>query len=285
MLLRYSLSSLGCLAILFWISWELTLVMIVLVPVSVAAAMWYGRRLRILSRQVQDRFAKASHVVQEVVGGMRTVHAFQGEDFEKKRYQSTLDVAFDLAKKRAFLGAFFQGGMSLISYLAIAGVMWYGGRLTLQGQLSLGQLTSFMLYTFTLAFSVGALSGLWEDFTKAFGSTEVIFEFLSRTRQLKDGTESFPLKWNHLHFNNVSFAYPTRQELPILSNLSFSIPAQTTLALVGPSGGGKSTITALLQRFYDPQSGQITLDSLSLSDLQLHELRSHIGVVHQEPLL
>ena len=287
MLARYVIGAFGALIALSLISFELTLVMAAVVPVTVIAAGFYGRALRRLSREVQGRLSEASAVAQEGVSGVKTVQAFGREAWEVTRYRGALNHTYLLARARARLGATFQGGVSFISYASIAAVVWYGGHLTLKGELSLGDLTAFMLYTFTLAFSVGALSGLWEDFSKALGASEVLFELLSREPLVQSGPRSLSAQEvrGEMRFESVSFAYPSRPEQPALNDLSLTLKANSTLALVGSSGSGKSTIAALLQRFYDPSEGVITLDGHPLPTLSLESLRAQLGVVAQEPLL
>ena len=285
MLLRYLISTVGALGILSWISWELTLIMVTVVPLTVAGAALYGRALRRLSKKVQDDLARSSEIAQEAIAGIRTVQTFNGAPLEVRRYSATLDLAFSRAQRRAWLGAIFQGGISLASYIAIAVVIWYGGGLTLSRALSLGDLTAFMLYTFTLAFSVGALSGLWEDFSKALGSTEVIFEILSRIPLVQGGPLRPRTCEGRVEFEGVTFAYPARLEIDVLRDLTLTLHPKEVVALVGVSGGGKSTVAALIQRFYDPREGRITLDGAMLSTLDLIWLRAQVGVVAQEPIL
>jgi len=146
-------------------------------------------------------------------------------------------------------------------------------------------LTSFMLYTFTVAFSLGALSGLYEDFAKAIGASDRVFELLERESEQVDGTIEIEEPVGALTFSDVSFAYPTRPDTMVLNGVSFQISPNQVVALVGPSGGGKSTVAALISRFYDVQSGSILLDDISLETLQVNWLREHVAVVRQEPIL
>ena len=285
MLLRYLIGAIGALVILAFISFQLTLIMGTVVPVTAGAAAIYGRFLRSISREVQDGLASANELAGEALGGVQTVRALDASSRIGKHYQSYLEQTYQKAKRRAQLGAYFQGGMSFASYAAIGAVIWYGGQLTLQGDLTLGDLTSFLLYTFTLAFSIGALSGLWEDFSRALGSTEVVFELLQRDNQLPSGHLSPSHCYGQVEFNSVSFTYPARPDIQVLHSLNFEIQSNQTIALVGQSGSGKSTVAALLQRMYDPTEGLITLDDYPLAHFDTHWLRTQIAVVSQEPLL
>ena len=153
------------------------------------------------------------------------------------------------------------------------------------GEMDFGELTSFMLYTFTVAFSLGALSGLYEDFAKAIGASDRVFELLEREPEQKDGTQIIERPVGRLEFQDVVFAYPTRPDATVLNGVSFAIEPNQVVALVGPSGGGKSTVAALISRFYDVEGGDIQLDGLSISKLNMDWLREHVAVVRQEPIL
>lgn len=283
--LRFALSGLGAIGILIWTSWKLALLMLAVVPVIAVGAGLYGRMLRKISRSVQDAFADANAIAEESIGGIRTVRSFAREREEHARYKAGIESAFALAKKRAWVGAWFSGLISFAGYGSIVAVLWYGGHLLASGEMDFGELTSFMLYTFTVAFSLGALSGLYEDFAKAIGASDRVFELLERSCEQEDGTEQISDPVGALTFREVAFAYPTRPDAPVLKGVSFAIEPNQVVALVGPSGGGKSTIAALISRFYDVQSGDIELDGVSISTLQMNWLREKVAVVRQEPIL
>jgi ABC-type multidrug transport system fused ATPase/permease subunit len=285
MLLRYLLSAVGALIALLTISVELTGVMVAVVPLTVGAAALYGRSLRALSREVQDELSSASGVAQEALAGVRTVQGFGLERPLSARYALALERAYALAERRARAGAGLQGGIAFISYAAIAAVVWWGGGLCLRGALTFGDLTSFLLYTFTLAFSVGALSGLWEDISRALGASEALFGLLERAPRVTSGEVSPEGCEGRVELRAVRFEYPTRPDAPVLRGLSLTLAPREVVALVGPSGGGKSTIAALLQRLYDPREGEVRLDDHPLPTLDLDWLRAQVGVVSQEPLL
>lgn len=283
--LRFALSAFGAIGILIWTSWKLALLMLAVVPVIAIGAGWYGRILRGISRNVQDAFATANSVAEESIGGIRTVRSFARESHEYQRYQNSIEEAFQLAKKRAWVGAWFSGLISFAGYGAIVAVLWYGGRLLASGEMDFGELTSFMLYTFTVAFSLGALSGLYEDFAKAIGASDRVFELLERQPELHDGQRDLDEPQGAIQFENVTFAYPTRPETNVLQNVSFKVEPNQVVALVGPSGGGKSTVAALMSRFYDPQEGVVMIDGVPLTELQMDWLREQVAVVRQEPIL
>ncbi|MFT4980170.1 MAG: ABC transporter fused permease/ATP-binding protein [Myxococcota bacterium] len=283
--LRFLLSSTGAIAILMWQSWKLTLLMLAVVPLVAIGAAFYGRALRRISKDVQDALAAATAAAEESLSGIRTVRAFAREVVERARYSGAVQEAFELARRRAALGATFQGVVSFAGYAAIGVVLWYGGVLLISGQMTMGELTSFLLYTFTVAFSVGALSGLYEDFSKAMGASGRVFELLDRDSLVESGERKITGLRGELTAEDVVFAYPTRTDAPVLQGLSLSIHPGEVVALVGPSGGGKSTVAALISRFYDPQSGSFTLDGVPLTELDVDWLREQVGVVSQEPIL
>ncbi|MGC6416727.1 MAG: ABC transporter ATP-binding protein [Bradymonadia bacterium] len=285
MFLRYALTTLGAIAILAWTSWRLTLVMLALVPVAVIGALFYGRWVRRLSRKVQDALAAATDVAEETFSGVRTVRAFAREEQESTRYRERIEASFELARRRARVNATFGAVAAFAGYGAISGVLWYGGHLLAEGGLSMGQLTSFLLYTFTVAFSIAALGGVWQDFMRAVGASERVFELLESAPSLPAGTERLDKVEGHLNFENVDFAYPTRSDIPVLKGLNIQIHAGECVALVGPSGGGKSTVAALVSRFYDPVRGQVSLDGHSITELDQDWYRRQVGVVSQEPIL
>ncbi|MFM2247971.1 MAG: hypothetical protein RL071_4046 [Pseudomonadota bacterium] len=285
MLLRYLLGSIGAIGVLFWISWKLTLVMLAVVPVVAAGAGIYGRLLRTLSTQVQDALARSSAVAEEALSGLRTVRAFAREAHEVERYRAAVDDGFALARKRATMGAGFTGLVTFAGYSAIAAVLWMGGTMLVEGTLSVGDLTSFLMYTLTVAFSIGALSSLYEDFSKAIGASARVFELMDRQPEQKTGGARPAAVRGEVSLQDVHFAYPTRPDAPVLQGLQLELAPGEQVALVGPSGGGKSTVAALLSRFYDPQGGEILLDGAPLRSLDAGWLREQVGVVSQEPIL
>lgn len=260
MALRNSLQIIGSISILILTSWHLTLVMLAVVPVVAIGAGIYGRALRKVSTQVQDALAGASEVAEETLSAIRTVRIFASEDREIKRYGVAVDESYLQAKHRARLVAIFVGGMSFAGYAAIAAVLWYGGRLLNAGALTFGELTSFILYTFSVAISIATMSGLWADFAKAAGASERVFELIdeastdSSSGHLKPASVAGKLTLEKLHFS-----YPSRPELPVLKDLSMVLESGKMVALVGPSGGGKSTVAALLSRLYEPNQGALSL--------------------------
>jgi len=285
MLFRFVIMTIGGIGFLFWTSWRLTLVTLATVPVVAIGGALFGSRLRKISRDVQDALARATEVAEETISGIRTVRAFAREDAEVGRYGAAIDETFALAKKRALIIGLFRWVIGFGGYAAIGVVLWYGGHLLVDEAMSIGELTSYLLYTLTVAMSIGALAGLYEDFMKALGASERVFELLDRDSTVVSGSTHLEASEGRVRFEGVDFAYPTRRDLPVLVSFDLELSPGEVVALVGPSGSGKSTVAALLSRFYDPDAGSLTLDDSPYDELDVTWLREQVGVVSQEPIL
>lgn len=287
MVLRFGLQAIGGIVVLVYTSARLTGVMLAVVPVVVIAAALYGRRVRNLSRQVQDALATATEVADETISGIRTVRSFAREEAEQQRYRESVEHSYTLAVKRTREASLFGAVISFAGYTAIALVLWYGGRLVTEGTLTVGTLSSFVLYTLMIAVAIGALTGLYSDFMKAIGASERVFELIDRVPQVR--APERPVAPGSVRgtisLESVNFSYPSRPDREVLHQVSLTLQPGEVVALVGPSGSGKSTIAALLPRFYDPTDGTIRLDDTPLTQLDPNWLREQIGVVSQEPLL
>ena len=285
MALRNIATAIGGVGLLLYTSPRLTLVMLAVVPPIAFGAVTYGKRLRALSREVQDALASSSDVAEESIAGMRTVRAFGAEAQEVARYGRAVDHSFALARRRIQLGAVFMSFASFLGFAAAALVLWYGGHLVIDGLMTVGELTAFLVYTILVAVSLGAITDLWTDVSKSVGAAERIFELLDRRPAMQEGGARPARVEGHLSFDGVSFAYPTRPDAPVLDGLSLDIAPGEIVAVVGPSGAGKSTLAALLSRLYDPTRGVVRLDGADLRDLDPEWLRRQIGIVSQEPIL
>ncbi|MCP3144245.1 ABC transporter ATP-binding protein [Pyxidicoccus xibeiensis] len=283
--LRYTVTALGGIALLFYTSARLTGVMLAIIPAVAVGAVFYGRRVRVISKQVQDALAASSEVAEEDLSGIRTVRSFAAERHEVDRYGAAVDRSFELARERSRQSSIFMGAASIAGYGSIAAVLWYGGRLVVAGDLTVGALTSFLIYTMLVAFSFSALAELWGDFMRATGAAERVFELLDRKPAIPSGGERLAEVRGHVEFRDVQFAYPTRPDVPVLQGLNLEMRPGEVVAVVGPSGAGKSTLASLLSRFYDPQGGAVLLDGHPLTSLEPEWLRRNIGMVAQEPQL
>ncbi len=284
MLVRSGVQALGGLGMLFFTSAKLTLFILVIIPPLGFLAAQFGKRVKAISRRGQDALATSTDVAESSLAAVRTVKAFVQEDFERQRYSARLDASLLLSKDKIRQVAWFTNLVSLLGLGAIVFIIWYGGRLVIADELSVGTLTSFLLYVITVAFSVGMLGSLWTDFMSAIGAGGRIFELLERpVEDLDTGIKVVPTA--EIAFRDVHFSYPSRPEFPILKGVSFSIAPKETVAIVGPSGSGKSTIVQLLLGHYPPSSGEVTFGDRLSHDYALRSLRASIGVVSQEPVL
>ncbi len=287
MALRYGAQAIGGLVILYVTSLRLSLVMTAVIPVVLFVAIGYGRKVRRLSRKVQDAVAESTSQAEESIAGIRTVRSFGREAGSQEIYDEAIEESFRLARVRALLGALFGGGVSFLAYAMIAVIVWYGGTLVMEGLMTAGELTAYILYVLFVVFSLGALSGLWTDFARAVGAAERVFGLIDEAdaARVDDGDETMRVERGDLRFEEVVFSYPTRAEETVLKGVSFALQPGEKLAVVGASGAGKSTIASLLSRFYAPMAGRILLDGVELGRWPEAELRRAIGMVDQEPLL
>ncbi len=284
-LMRSLGAAVGGLVLLVYTSPVLALALLAAIPPLALGTAGFGRKIRAHSRKVQDALADTSTIAEEAISGIRTVRAFAQEDWEADRYQKALRGSLGFARDRIAYIAWFTGVASLFGYLAIVAVLYYGGYLVLNQKMSIGDLTSFILYTLTVAVSVATLGSLWTDFMAATGAGRRIFEILDRQPQILTGGKKLEHVEGSLRFDHVRFSYPSRPEAEVLADLNFTLKPGEMVALVGHSGSGKSTIAALISRFYDPTSGSIQLDRHDIRDLDADWLRSQVGVVSQDPVL
>jgi ABC transporter fused permease/ATP-binding protein len=287
MAVRSAAQAAGGVAFLFYTSPMLTALMLAVVPGVALGAVFYGRRVRRLARDVQDALAVAGEVAEESIAGVRTVRSFAAEETESRRYGAAIGRALTLARRRIRAGAVFMSAASFASYAAGVLVFWYGGRLVVRGQMTVGSLTSFLVYTLIVAFALGGLADLWADFMRATGAAERVFELIDRVPAIppRGGLVPAGTPVGKVELVQVRFSYPMRAEVVVLEGLDLTLEPGQVVAVVGPSGAGKSTIAGLIARFYDPQAGRVQFDDKDLRTLDPHWLRRQIGAVAQEPVL
>ena len=286
MVLRNLAAAIGGIAMLVYTSSLLTLIMLVVVPPIGLGVALFGRTIRRLSKNVQDSLADAGVVAEETISGIRTVRAFAQEEQEGLRYRNAVQRSFGFVRLRVRSIAYFTGIASIIGYAAIVATLWYGGRMVVAKEMTVGELTSFILYTLTAAVSVGSLGGLWTDFMAASGASKRIFELLDREPliPLRGGSRLSEVK-GAVAFQSVCFSYPSRADIAVLIDVSLVVNPGEIVALVGPSGGGKSTMASLIPRFYDPKSGVVAIDGHDVKSLDGDWLHQQIGIVAQDPVL
>jgi ATP-binding cassette subfamily B protein len=286
MALRHFVGAAGGVALMFYTSWQLALIMILVVPPIAYGAAIFGKKIKLSSKKAQATLADSVVMAEETLSGIRTVRSFSQENFEFQRYEAGLYVSLNNTKEKIVSIAWFVGLASLVAYLAVTLVVWLGGMQVVHGTLSVGGLTQFLIYLLIVAFSVGSLGSLWGDYMSAAGAATRIFDILDfpEAQHHLLNSELANLKGT-LKFNNISFSYPARPDIQVLNSINFEIKEGEVFALVGPSGSGKSTIASLASCFYRPDVGAIYLDNHKYQDMNPGELRKLIGLVSQEPVL
>jgi ATP-binding cassette, subfamily B, bacterial MsbA len=266
---------------------RLTLTTLIVTPIVVAIALGFGRRLRKATTGVQDQVADAMGTAEETLGQIRTVQAFTREREESRRFTDLLANVVRVAVNRAMIRAQFFGIVGFVAFAGIVAVLWQGGQLVLDGTLTPGALIAFLLYAITVAAAVGALASLFGNYQEGVGAARRVFELLAEEPAIADPERPVSLPRpvrGDVRFDAVGFRYSP--DLPeVLHEVSLHIAPGEVVALVGPSGAGKTTIASLLPRFWDRTSGSITLDGIDIRDLSLGDLRGAIGIVPQEPAL
>ena len=299
--LRSSVMAIGGIGMMLATSPWLAGMMVGLLLFTVLPLWAFGRRVRKMSRASQDKVADASAIAGEILSAMPTVQAFVREPYEQKRYRTAVELAFTVAKERIKVRSMLTALAITLAFSVIVFVLWVGALQVGTGQITIGQLTQFVLYAALVSGSIGALSEVWGDLQRASGATERLVELIQAKpaiafahpsdspNQLQRQMEAIgalaATQTEAIQFANVSFSYPSRPTFLALDHLNLTIPKGQSYALVGPSGAGKSTIFSLLLRFYEPQSGAITIFGRTLERWPIDELRQLIGIVPQEPLI
>jgi ABC transporter fused permease/ATP-binding protein len=263
---------------------KLTVFMLATFPLLVLIALVFGKFIRRLSKKTQDELAAANVIVEETLQSISTVKSFVGEAYEVNRYGKGLEKVVRVALAAAKYRGAFISFIIFALFGGIVGVMWYGASLVASGEMSVGELVSFVLYTTFIGGSIAGLGDIYSQLQKAIGSSERVVELLAEEEEAGSGAQMAAIKGT-IEFDGVGFHYPTRTEVEVLKGVTFKIQSGEKVALVGPSGAGKSTIIHLLLRFYEVAAGQIRIDGEPITHWNLASLRNKIGIVPQEVLL
>ncbi|MCP1338298.1 ABC transporter transmembrane domain-containing protein [Idiomarina sp. M1R2S28] len=285
--LRSLITCIGGVAFLFILSPILSLLMIIIIPLSFFAARFTGKHLKEKSRVVQEELANCNQLAQENFSNIRLVHTFNQQVNSIKQYEEATERAKKVSLSSSKLLSGYQGITTFIQYMVLLITLWFGGRLVLSGDMTIGGLTSFVLYGAMVAMSATGVSWFWGEWMKAVGATERVFQLL-RVNVKQDRSRGFEDSIafrGEIEFKDVSFMYPERPDIKALDSFSLHIKEGERVALVGESGAGKSTISNLLLGFYHPNSGELLFDGVAAQKIDLDNIRKNIAVVEQEPSL
>ncbi len=278
----------GGLVMLLITSAKLTGMVLLIVPAVVVPIIVLGRRLRVLSRENQDWIAQSSGSASEQLLSVQTIQAFTHEALTRASFAEVTEKSFKSAQSRIVTRAVMTVIVIFLIFAGVVGVLWIGARDVREGAMSVGALVQFVIYAIMVAGAVGALSEIWSELQRAAGATERLVELLSAEDSVLDpaqpGALARPVR-GEIGFENVTFHYPSRPDASALTGFDLRIKAGETVALVGPSGAGKTTVIQLIQRFYDPEAGRVTLDGLDLKTLARHDFRQAIALVPQDPVI
>jgi ABC transporter fused permease/ATP-binding protein len=267
---------------------KLTLLMLSVVPLVAVAAVIFGRFIRKYSKNVQDKVAESQVIVEETMQGITIVKAFANEWYEIARYNGKIKEVVKIAIKGGKYRGYFASFIIFCLFGAIVAVVWFGVRLSISGEMSVGQLISFVLYSTFVGASFGGIAELYAQIQKAIGATERVFELLDETPEKINSTQNASTEQKikgNVTFKNVAFSYHSRKEIKVLKDVSFTANFGQKIAIVGPSGTGKSTIASLLLRFYNIDEGEILIDGKNIYDYDLENLRGNMSIVPQDVIL
>jgi ATP-binding cassette subfamily B protein len=288
MALRNLLMLLGGIAMLAVTSAKLTALVLVVVPLVVVPILAFGRRVRTLSRRTQDRVADITAYAEETINAVRTVQAFTHEAVDRARFGATVAHSFEVALARIRVRALLTALVILLAFGAVTFVLLVGGYDVIEGRMTGGELSAFVFYAILVAVSVGTLSEVWGDVQRAAGATERLLELLAAAPDIAAPARPVSLPEparGEVVFDKVSFFYPARPDSPALDDVSFAVAPGETVALVGPSGAGKTTVFQLALRFYDPTRGRVQVDKVDVAQADPAALRRRIGLVAQDPVI
>lgn len=285
--LRNVIMLVGALTMMFVTSAQLSFLVLIAIPVIVLPLIAYGRLVRRLSRLAQDTLADASALAAENLAAVRTMQAFTSERTVSAQFAGAVETAFDAARARLKARAGLTAMTMFLVFASVVGVLWYGADAVVEGDISGGRLSQFVLYAVFAAASLAQLSEVWGEVSQAAGAAERLTELLAVEPQIRTPADPVPLPVpgrGEIAFHRISFRYPMR-EASALEDVSFDVAPGETVALVGPSGAGKSTVFNLLLRFFDPVSGEIRVDGVPIAEADLEQLRARMALVPQDVAL
>ncbi|KAH9055376.1 P-loop containing nucleoside triphosphate hydrolase protein [Lactarius vividus] len=285
--LRAVVMSFAGLGAMLYISSHLTFLMLMIVPPVSLGAVFYGRYLKKLSNKTQEALGDMTKVAQEALAALRTVQVFNATPHEEKKFSERVDRVLTLARREAIASGIFFGTTGWSGNVTLLALLGYGGSLVSHGQISVGELTSLLMYTVYVGNGLQMLTSFFASIMRGIGAGTRIFELLDRSPAIQPGVgvELDPKRTGPLRFENITFSYPTRSGVNVLEDFNLEVKVGENVAVVGRSGGGKSSIHSLLLRYYDPVRGKITFDGRDIREFTPESWRNIIGVVPQDPVL
>ena len=285
--LRNTVLGIGGIGYMFWVSPRLTLMMLLVIPLTIVPIFVLGRKVREISRTSQDRVADMGTMVSEVLGAIRIVQAFTQEGREAKRFGAAVESSFDTAKRRIRLRAVMTALVITLVFGAITLVLWQGALDVISGRLSGGAIAAFVFAAAIVAGAFGTLTEVYGDFMRAAGASGRMEELLAARPLIRAPADpvALPASRGELELVDVHFHYPSKPDAPALNGFTLKVAPGETVAVVGPSGAGKSTLFQLVQRFYDPEAGELRIDGVAYRDADPHQIRERIAVVPQETVI
>jgi subfamily B ATP-binding cassette protein MsbA len=283
--LQQSIRLVGGIIIIIYMNWKLTFMILVLAPVLVLFAKTFGRRLKKLSTEIQDKLAVSTTILEENISCYQIVKSFVRDRLESERFSNAIEDSFQSARKRVIISSFFGPSIGFIAFSTSLVLLWYGGREVITGGISPGELIAFILYATIIAGPMGSFARMYTRLQEGLGASERLFELLDTYGDVRDQPDAKPMPpiSGRVEFDSTRFHY--REDREVIKNISFTVEPGQMIALVGPSGAGKSTMINLLHRFYDPTEGEIRVDGIPLKSVKLASYWNQVGIVPQETIL
>ena len=284
-MIQQSIRLLGGIIIIIYMNWKLTFMILVLAPVLALFARVFGRKLKKLSTEIQDKLAVSTTVLEENISCYQIVKSFVRDHLESNRFSKAIEDSFISARKRVIISAFFGPSIGFIAFSTSLVLLWYGGREVITGQISPGELIAFILYAAIIAGPMGSFARMYTRLQEGLGASKRLFELLDTQGEVRSlpNAQIMPKVSGQIEFDSTCFYYQENRE--VIKNISFKVEPGQTIALVGPSGAGKTTLIRLLHRFYDPTQGEIRVDGIPLKNVELSSYWKQIGIVPQETIL
>ena len=284
-MIQQSIRLLGGIIIIIYMNWKLTFMVLILAPALALFARVFGRKLKILSTEIQDKLAVSTTILEENISCYQVVKSFVRDQLESRRFSEAIEDSFISARKRVIISAFFGPSIGFIAFSTSLVLLWYGGREVITGHISPGELIAFILYATIIAGPMGSFARMYTRLQEGLGASKRLFELLDTESEVQSlpNAQIMPKISGGIEFDNTCFHYQENRE--VIKHISFSVKPGQTVALVGPSGAGKTTLIRLLHRFYDPTRGEIRVDGIPLKNVELSSYWKQIGIVPQETIL